>query len=91
MLVEKFDHETIEKPGLFDLTGVAGAWQDLQFTIRYAPLERERALMGTVLAPGQDRGWTGDTRMMALRLWLLESPELVKDRVQIGEFIAFGK
>jgi hypothetical protein len=30
---EKLDHEAIEKPGLLDLTGMAGSRQDLQLAI----------------------------------------------------------
>ena len=39
--------------------------------------------MGAVLAAGQDYSWTGDALMMAFRLGLLESFELVEDRLQI--------
>src|SRR5712672_1543420 len=54
VLGEKFDHEAIEKPGLLDLTGVAGAGQSLQLAIGYACLQRESTLMAVVLAAGQN-------------------------------------
>ncbi len=81
VLGEKLDHKAIEKPRLLYLTGVTGSRQDLQFTIGNSLLEREGALMGAVLAPGQDHGRTSDALMMAVRVGLLESPELVKDRL----------
>src|SRR5947199_7114260 len=87
----KFDHKAVNKPRLLNLTGMAGSRQNLQLAIRYARLEREGALMGAVLAPGENYRRTGDALMMAVRIGLLESFELVEDRLHIGELVAFGE
>ena len=91
MLGKKFDHKAVKKPRLLHLTGMAGSRQNLQLAIRYARLEREGALMGAVLAPGENYRRTGDALMMAVRIGLLESFELVEDRLHIGELVAFGE
>jgi hypothetical protein len=91
VLGEKFDHEAIEKPGLLDLTGVAGAGQSLQLAIGYACLQRESTLMAVVLAAGQNDRRTGDTLMMAVRIRLRQRFELMDDRFNVGVFVAFGE
>src|SRR5438093_7648023 len=91
VLGKKFDHKTIKKPRLLHLTSMAGSRQNLQLAIRYARLEREGALMGAVLASGQDYSRTGDALMMAVRIGLLESFELVEDRLHIGELVALSE
>ncbi len=70
---------------------MAGSRQSLQLAIGDARLKSKRALMGTVLAPGQDDRWTGDALVMAFRVGLLESLELVNDRLHTGEPVAFGE
>src|SRR5919108_2668723 len=47
--------------------------------------------MGAVLTSGQNDCRTGDALMMTLRIGLLESFELVNDRLHIGEFVSFGE
>ena len=81
VLGEEFDHKAIKKPGLLHLTGVAGSRQDLQLAIGYACLKREGALMVAVLAPRQNHSWAGNALVMTVRLGLLESFELVEDRL----------
>jgi hypothetical protein len=91
VLGEKFDHEAIEKPGLLDLTGMAGAGQSLQLTIGYACLQRESTLMAVVLAAGQNDRRTGDTLMMAVRIRLRQRFELMDDRFHVGVSVAFAE
>ena len=67
---QKFDHKAIEEPRLLDLASVARAWQCLQFTVRYAFLQREGALMAIVLATGQNDRRAGDALEKPLRIWL---------------------
>src|SRR5919106_3532280 len=70
---------------------MAGAGQNLQLAIGYACLEREGALMGAVLAPGENYRWTGDALMMDVMIGPLESFELMEDGLQIGVLVAFGE
>src|SRR5918994_977266 len=70
---------------------MAGSGQDLQLAIGDTRLEREGPLVAGVLAAGQDYSRTGDALMMAVRLGLLESFELVDDRFQIRKFVAFSE
>ena len=67
---QKFDHKAIEEPRLLDLASVARAWQCLQFTVRYAFLQREGALMAIVLAAGQNDRRAGDALEKPLRIGL---------------------
>ena len=75
VLGEKFDHEAIEQPGLLDLAGVAGSWQNLQLAIGYARHEREGALMAAVLAAGENDRRAGDALVI-----LFSNPRDTLDR-----------
>src|SRR5262245_16147326 len=91
VLLQKLQHEAIEQPGLLDLTGVAGAVQDLHLAVRDTILERKRGLVGAVLAAGQNDRRAGNTRMMVLGIRALMRVELVDDRLDVGVRIAFGE
>ena len=52
MLLQKFDHEFIEQPRLFDLAGMACAGKNFKFAIGDARLQGEAVLMGAVFAAG---------------------------------------
>src|SRR5665213_2470343 len=88
---EELDHEAIEQPGLLDLAGMAGARQHLELAAGNERLQREGALMGAVLATGQDHRRTEDAREMAFRLGLLQRLELTEDGVQIGGVVALDE
>jgi len=91
MFAEKIDHEPIIEPRLLDLTGMAGSGQSFQFAIWYPRFEREGALVAAVLTAGQDDRRAGDALMVAVRIGLCESLELVDDGLHIGVFITFAE
>ena len=88
---QKFDHKAIEQPRLLDLASVSRAWQCLQFTVRYAFLEREGALMAIILAAGQNDRWTGDALEKTFRVRLRQRFELMDDGLYIGVPVAFAE
>src|SRR4029453_443036 len=53
---QKFDHVAVEQRRLLDLTGMAGAVEDLQFAAGDALLQRESGPVRVVLATGDDDG-----------------------------------
>src|SRR5262249_29748795 len=76
---QKFDHVAIKQRGLFDLAGMAGAVENLQFAAGDALLQRESGPVRVVLAAGDDDGWTGDLGVMPLGLGLLIGLKLGDD------------
>src|SRR5499433_3077456 len=88
---QKFDHVAVERRRLLDLTGMAGAVEDLQFAAGDALLQRESGPVRVVLAAGDDDGWAGDLGVMALGLGLLIGLELGDDGVDIAEHVAIGE
>src|SRR6476659_3451691 len=88
---QKIDHVAVKQRRLLDLTGMAGAVEDLQFAAGDALLQRESGPVRVVLATGDDDGWTGDLGVMALGLGLLIGLELGDDGVDIAEHVAIGE
>src|SRR4029079_2876109 len=70
---------------------MTGAMQDPHLALRNEILERERGLMRSIFASGQDDGRTPDSGEMVCGLCCLEGVELTDDRVEISRRIAFGK
>lgn len=89
MPAQKLDHKAIEEPRLLDLASVARTRQGFQFTVRYAFLQREGALMTVILAAGQNDGRAGDALEKPFRVGLCQRFELMDDGLDIGVPIAF--
>src|SRR5262249_48487199 len=88
---QKVGHVAVKQRRLFDLAGMAGAVEDLQFAAGDALLQRGSGPVRVVLATGDDDGWTGDLGVMPVWLGLLISLELGDDGVDIAEPIAIGE
>src|SRR5262245_3500862 len=93
---QKFDHVAVKQRRLFDLAGMAGAVEDLQFAAGDALLQRESGPVRVVLATGDDDGGTGDLGVMPLGLWPPIGIELgddganIAEKAEIGEQVAGG-
>src|SRR5262245_62097359 len=88
---EKFDHVAVERLGLLDLAGMAGAVEDLQLAAGDALLQREGGPLRIVLARGDDDGRAGGLGVIALRLVMPITLELDEDGVDIAEHVAIGE
>lgn len=89
MFAQKLDHKAIEEPRLLDLASVARTRQGFQFTVRYAFLEREGALMAVILAAGQNDRRAGDALKKPFRVGLCQRFKLMDDGLYVGVPIAF--
>jgi hypothetical protein len=89
VLHQKLQHEMIEKTWLLDLAGAACPADNANLTIRHTCLDGKFRLMHNVLAARQDSHRAFDRRMMIFRCLFCQRMDLMDDRVDIGDVIAF--
>src|SRR5438552_4125189 len=88
ILSQKFDHQTVEQPGLLDLAGVSSTRQHFQFAVLDPLLERKRILVGAVLTASQNDRGAGDLGLVILRVRRRMRLELMDDRVEVAKSVS---